>query len=536
MSRFNTPTEHHTTNHEGAKAFELSPEYKLYSLVCNSLVNDQYYREGAEGLKELETLTPLCRPAFVGNLAAYARNEMNLRTIPIVLAVLACRYAGRKQGQNYKDCKSTERTTISRVIKRADELTEALAFYGSINTNQGRKTKGAHTVPKLITKRPASLIRGIKDVFESGRFNEYQLAKYNRKGKFSLKDALFLSHPGKIQQKELLDKLANDKLETPTTWEVEFSELGKTLKDASPETIRAAKLNLWTGLVSNKKLGHMALLRNLRNILDLNPSNAHIELFCNQLIKGAPKGKQFPFRYYSAYTAIKDKLGNPFISQQIMTALNICLKESVKCYPNFTGNTLVFTDTSGSMDKPISDKSTLTLSELGLVLGITLAGGLENTVAGVFAEEIGLIDKTGNTLADIQRGLDSRGKVGHGTNGWKILDWMLKQNFQVDNLCIFTDMQMYNDTTNRFHQTVQGIDVLWKKYKSQYPTCKMYLFDLAGYGTSPIRIQDGAYLISGWSDRIFEAVNRMNDGESAVQMIMDYREENQHGTAEENDG
>ena len=76
--------------------------------------------------------------------------------------------------------------------------------------------------------------------------------------------------------------------EITKSWEAIISEKGSTKK-------------AWTEAL--EKMGHMALLRNLRNLLEkgIDPSE-----FVGKLIEGAKDGKQLPFRYYSAYRALQE--------------------------------------------------------------------------------------------------------------------------------------------------------------------------------------------------------------------------------------
>src|SRR3954467_2263931 len=98
MSRFNQPAASNSpskvANHEGAPAYALSSEMELYTLVCNSLVQPKFYEDDESQLERLKMLVKAADPAYVANLASYARNEMGLRTIPVVLAVLLARYHG----------------------------------------------------------------------------------------------------------------------------------------------------------------------------------------------------------------------------------------------------------------------------------------------------------------------------------------------------------------------------------------------------------------------------------------------------------
>lgn len=58
-------------------------------------------------------------------------------------------------------------------------------------------------------------------------------------------------------------------------------------------------------------------------------------------------------------------------------------------------------------------------------------------------------------------------------------------------------------------------------YRQLAPNAKLYIFDLVGYGQSPLRIlKSNVYLIAGWSDKVFDVLTAVDNGESAVDKIM----------------
>lgn len=61
----------------------------------------------------------------------------------------------------------------------------------------------------------------------------------------------------------------------------------------------------------------------------------------------------------------------------------------------------------------------------------------------------------------------------------------------------------------------------WKTYRKEVaPNAKLYLFDLAGYGNTPLSIQEeGVYLISGWSEKVFQMIEAVENGSTAVEEI-----------------
>ncbi len=117
-------------NHQGANAYRVSPEVELYTSVVTSGLSNTSYEGADDRIKRIQKLIDKTNPAFVAKLAIYARTEMNLRSVPLVLAVeLAKRNSGN----------SIVSKTIEKVVLRADEITELLAYYQTANNRQSVK-------------------------------------------------------------------------------------------------------------------------------------------------------------------------------------------------------------------------------------------------------------------------------------------------------------------------------------------------------------------------------------------------------------
>ena len=52
------------------------------------------------------------------------------------------------------------------------------------------------------------------------------------------------------------------------------------------------------------------------------------------------------------------------------------------------------------------------------------------------------------------------------------------------------------------------------------PNANLYLFDLAGYGDT--QIKDDVFHISGWSDKIFALIDRVEKKEGIAKYIENY--------------
>lgn len=269
------------------------------------------YESGNETTRRIAQLVPQIPPSQVVELAKEARDKMQLRHVPLFLI----RELARVKGNG-----PYVREALSHVIQRADEITEFLAIYGLSNESRAKtKTKISH--------------RGIKAGLAAAfhKFDEYQLAKYDQDSLVKLRDALFLCHgkPGDRKQKALWQRLINRELKTPDTWEVQLSA-GKDKKA------------VFTRLIRDGKLGGMALLKNLRGMLE---AGVDEDLIRERLAEGC--GRALPFRFI---TAAK-------YAPRLEDAVEQAMLASAAQVEKLPGRTLLVVDISGSMHAALSGKS-----------------------------------------------------------------------------------------------------------------------------------------------------------------------------------
>jgi 60 kDa SS-A/Ro ribonucleoprotein len=499
-----------TINYEREPSFSKSEELELYSMVVTSMMDDKYYESNSDFIIRLRNLISKNDPEFVCKLAIYAREQMYLRSIPIVLL---CELNKILTQEN------KERTylnkVITRIIQRADEITEFLAYYQLINSQNEKQVelKNNVKIKKKLCKLSNQVKIGIRNSFH--KFDEYQFSKYNKDSEIKLRDAMFLTHPTSFDdnEKELFNKIANNKLSIPYTWEVELSNIKQSGK---------TKTQIWEELIDSNRLNIMALIRNLRNIIQSNVSQQHIVKICNRLKNKEEilKSKQFPYRFLSAYLEIYNLGINNNYENMICNALDDAIINSVECLKGFDYNTsvLIACDVSGSMNSSITQKSKIEMYHIGLILGLLLKNKSKNNILGLFGTEFklptGLIDKT--VLGNYTKLKELSCQVGWSTNGYKVIEYLLDNNKSVDKIMIFTDCQMWNSLYDG-----KTFNNLWLKYiKTINKNAKLYLFDLTGYKTTPVKCySDNVYVIGGWSDKIFDMLDSIENHQTYLNII-----------------
>ena len=503
--------EYSVKNYEGAKAYAMTPELELYTAVVTASLCDTNYEQRDERVERIAKLVGKVSPEFVARLAIYTRTKMNLRSIPLLLLVELARV------HNGDDLVAR---AVEKTVLRADEIMELLMCYQWRNVAERNSTDNPH---KKLCKLSRQIQNGLQRAFN--RFDEYQFAKYDRDNlKVKLRDALFLVHPKAKdeQQQALFDKIANRQLETPYTWETELSALGQQQFE-SDEQRQAAFRDKWEELIGSKKLGYMALLRNLRNILQAGSLGADVSLprmmdVANRLSNAeqVAKSKQLPFRYLSAYREIEQV--NSVHTTMLLNALEAAVKCSAANIEGFDENTrvLLASDVSGSMRHPVSTRSTVENYDIGILLSMLLRSHCKQVVSGIFGDDWRVVNMPNDNILTATRRMQKLSNtVGFSTNGYKVINWLIRNKMVIDKIMMFTDMQMWDSSNGN-----QRIETAWKKYKIIAPQAKLYLFDLTGYDQLPMRLAEpDVYLIAGWSDRVFDVLSAIDNGEDALTVI-----------------
>lgn len=336
-----TRTKEKPLTHEGGKG-EISrdPTKQLERAVATCLLfEDTFYERGSS---IADRIADLCAEVakkgdigygFILGLAQRARVDYKLRHVPLFLTVQAAKL-GAPAPYLAK--------AVEYVIRRPDELSELLAIYWR---------------PKK-EPIPSQVKRGLAAAFR--KFDEYQLAKWNRDRDIRLRDVMRLVHPKPVDEAQaaMWKRLIEDKLATPDTWEV-----GLTNCHTKEE-----KKAFWEGILHKKGtdpkgrefdvLGDMAFLMNLRNMstVGVTPNTIGASMSSRKF------SKILPFRFISASNAA------PSLAQDLSDAM--C--RALAGVHTLDGETHLMIDISGSMDAAMSAKSQTPRWAVATALGILL--------------------------------------------------------------------------------------------------------------------------------------------------------------------
>ena len=300
-------------------------EEQLRRSVASCLLWEREFCEDGETIAaRIVRLAGQVHPASVLAIASEARNVHHMRHVPLLLCSALI---------DTRPHPNIVEMAVDTCVQRADEMGELLAVYW----RDGKRPI------------PAAVKRALRRKFVE--FTPYQIAKYQRTSSVSLRDVMFLTHPKTTspEMQQCMDNLANKTLPAPDTWEVALSA-------------GADKKATFERLISEGKLGYLALLRNLRNIHEAGCERSLV-IEAIRSRKGAER--VLPFRYLAAARAC------PAYSDAISDAMVAAVTET--CNP-LGGSTLVMVDVSGSMNAKLSAKSDLTRLDAAAALAAIVSG------------------------------------------------------------------------------------------------------------------------------------------------------------------
>ena len=439
--------------HEGGREKTISPEKALARAVATCLLwENTFYESGNDIAERIVDLCKRVSPDVIRKLAISARMDLHLRHVPLFLAL---QLVESRLSHDIEHGISIVSATIRDVIQRPDEMSELLSLYWK---------DGKRPLAKQLKIGLASAFR---------KFSPYQLSKWDRESKITLRDVMFLTHPTPTGEPQEMtwEKLANKTLESADTWEVALSR-----GDNKKET--------WERLLTEKKLGYMALLMNLRN---MEQAKVDHSLVGKALIEGAPTSKALPFRFVSAAKHA------PQWTQELSEAME--LSAQAKIDGELVGKTVVLIDVSGSMDTNLSTKGTLMRLEAAGALAVLARGMSRNCEVYTFSYQCVEVEPVrGLSLITAihksqQHGGTYLGGAIRAMANDRILDFASR-------LIVITDEQVQAG-----HELP----------KWQWPGTG-YVINVAPYQYG-LSTKDGWTKINGWSDRVLEYIMRSERGE-----------------------
>lgn len=509
-----------TVNRQGYAAYSLNDKLRLVSMLNTLKIEPQFYRSENQTMKELRDLIEKIAvedPYFVCQAIVWSRCiGEGMRTINhLAAAIVAPFIAGKEYAKRFYGL-FDKKMQKGGCIFRPDDMVEIKDAYCT------------------LTKSPMSnaMKKGFASAIE--KMDTYLIGKYSK----SVIDIANLSHPkSKLSISEItvdgkkmktLDALMKGITITADTWESAQSEAGqevakavregKLTKEEAKKVLSEAKADNWESLLKDGRLGMLAALRNIRNIMQ-NPRKETIDMWIN-LITDEKKIRQaliLPVYFDTAHDVVKNEFANYDYANKVMDALIDGYTKSIPNLSNiFTGKTCIIVDCSGSMGCPVSyvgskdtnrswyaERHRQCSYKAGLIAAtIAKASDADIVKFGTSAVMFNY-DKRKNvfTLAN-EIGTADYG----GTNPARAFELITNYNKKYDRIVFISD----NEVNGRLTSTA------YKKYVHDVCSPYVYGIDLASYGTTPLKNDGKVFYMFGYGPTLYDSISANEFNASSV--------------------
>ncbi len=521
-------------NFMGGESYQVNPLDTLKMITASSIFGEpSYYRDGGfagclrdakyktcellkghllfGGAWEGRTTTEIMESAidealeadFEGTLrwAARLRADFSMRLNPQVIMVRAALHPGRKQftSKNPGLFGELER----QVMSRGDDALSQLAYF--LYSNHGKQN-----MPSLLKRSLAQRLESLEP---------YEAAKY-KNAEMGLKDAVRITHA----HSALIDGFMQ-------TGSIELPPQKKTW-----ENLRSEGMG-WREIFAQISMGHMALLRNLRGVFSEIEDVLFCEAYLNRLKGGVAGGRQFPFRYYSAYRAVeKSECAH---KPRILDALEECMDLSMEHIPKFQGKTMCLSDNSGSAWGAIpSEYGSVQIAIIDNLSSVIAAAASEEGYVGKFGDRLKVfpVSRRGQILRQCKEISEkAHTDVGASTEGgiWEFFKAAIQKKEHWDQIFIYSDQQaghggLYGTQAQKREYQEKGFACQWgKRGEGNYinvfdlvleyrrkvnPNVNVFSIQTAGYNN--VCIPEYAYrtcILYGWTGKELNFARQMID-------------------------
>ena len=472
-----------TTNRQGHTAYSQDKWLRLLTMLNTLKLENQFYRSETETMKELKGLVDECAGEdayFVAQSIVYSRCVgEGMRSINhLAASYLAPHCAGQEWAKRFYSLWN-KRTQSGGTLFRPDDMAEIVACFSALNG----------------TKVTNAMKKGFADALEN--LDAYALLKY----KSSLVDVINLVHPNPSassavaevngEKVPVLTAIMKGLSVSADTWEVAQSDAGQEVAKAVKEgkidkseaetILKEAKADNWDALLTDGKLGILAALRNIRNVLKtVNKGDTVTKLTA---LLSSPdairKGKIMPYQIDLAHEVTISEFSDPnarAIAQALLKGYEAAVPNLSEMLP---GKTLVMVDFSGSMGTPMTDgarsgkRYTSQCMDKAALIAATIAKATNGDVIrfGSSAEYV-----KWNANSDVFSIASAMKRDMGGTNlsaAWAVAQMSGRQ---YDRVFILSDNECNRGNSYKAYETYT------KACGSPY----VYSVDLAAYGTTQL--------------------------------------------------
>lgn len=469
-------------NLAGGVAYSYSDERKeIASVILSSMINgDSFYETEAKRIDRIMTKTEdTTLSEFIAKCMVYVRNEGNLRTVSHLLAIGLVKNA---KGTTYL------RSALNKTLVRPDDATEMVALWNS---------RSKKSIPNVLR-------RSIKDTLET-KWDAYSLKKYFGTGSVKVSDLIKMTHPKEVKEGQAImwKQAIEGTLPNIST--------SQTVNAGSTGEERAENYKV---MLKERKLGIMAALKNIVNIVEAGADTETIDMLCvlfeNE--RAVTNSRLLPFRFEQAYNMVETLAVDKFLVKKLQNSIEKAFIISAGNLELISENETIalLLDESGSMGWSNNMTSGKQPFDIGKTLMASMLVNLDKSRAlgYLWADSAREVNISGSPMKFIK----DTTTQGGGTNLHAAIADLIKTKTKVDKLVIFTDMQQNG---------VRGFKESVDAYRKISPGVKILFWNLAGYGdNTPIKLSHDVLEVSGFSDNILKVIPKMwRDKDALIQEI-----------------
>lgn len=480
MAGFNKVKKHspNAISYEGGAVYEKSPVNEWLNMLFSSFMEDKFYESALDQqerfLKLTSDMANTYGNEFVAKAAVFARNELGMRSIAQLVAAWL-----NKQTFDHK------REFYRAFMHRPDDVAE---IFAAVDYIYGKKS------------RSHALVRGAADYLSA--LKPQTLAKYKLNSRdYNMYDLINITHA----YSKAINDYKHNRLEKADTWEVNIAGAANVEQ----------KNQEWHRLVENHKLGYMALIRNLNNILDSGVDQDWIDTYLVPQIvndKAIIKSLMFPYRFFTAYKNLN--IHNLSVDLALGKAFAIAARHNA---PQLQGPSGILLDVSGSMEDPISSNSDISIKEVGACFAIALMISNPNCAIVKFGTRAKtfIYSPLDNPFASIEK-LCANDNLGYGTQiNTGLYEMAEYKNLGLNRIFVISDMQVM-DRSGFWYDSNDATTV----YNRHFTNLPLYSFDLGNYHTQIKSSNDpNIHYVTALNDQVFKFIGLLESGINLVDYI-----------------
>lgn len=512
-----------SVNRQGYAAYSLDDELRLVSMlnVCK-LNGNQFYRTENDTIKELRELVEKVGqkdPLFLAQAIIYSRCIRDgMRAVNHLAATLAAPFiAGNEWAKRFYGLWN-KKLQKGGCVYRADDMNEMKTIFETLNPDITKAGKHKSlSIPNAMKKGFASALEAM---------DTYTLAKYKEQGR--LVDLINAVHPNVANSNAYIEvngkkvKTISAMMQgitvTADTWEAANSEAGqevakavkagKITSDEADAMLTAAKNDNWRGLLMDGKLGYLAALRNIRNILKGDDAEV-ITRLCTLLKNGEVirKAKIMPYQIDIAYETVRSEFLRHSGVHQVLNALQ---SGYVAAIPNLAealqGRTCVMVDVSGSMDTRCytSNRSCIagTAAEKAGLMAATILKACKGRADVICFDDRATMFK-GNTSMNV---FDLGKEINHTKPGYGGTSIPAPFALITDNHLKYDRIILLSDNECNSPWRGSWVSTAYKDYVKYVADPYVFTVDFCAYGSKPLANEDKVFFTFGYGYSVFDEI------------------------------